>query len=112
MNPIYYIALLLLLLSAGCTTTYRVHRLDGAEAEVRHALIHRDSEIVDLALVGKDLVKNFGPKLAWQAVTEVWDELTGGAPLSRASDVIWLQDQGAHTQSVAWLIQFRQEWMP
>jgi hypothetical protein len=102
--------LLAFLLAAGCTTTYRVHVLDSAEQQVRNALVQRDTQIVDLEAVGRKLVADFGRKVAWKAVLGVWNELTGGAPLGRASDVMWLQDRGAHTQSVAWLIQFKNHW--
>jgi len=104
-------SLLLALVLTGCTSTYKIHVLDGAEQEIRSALVKRDTEIMDLQSVGQKLVADYGPKVAWQAVLGVWNELTGGAPVAHASDVLWLQDRGAHTQSVAWLIQFKDQWL-
>lgn len=102
--------LLALFFTVGCTTTYRVHVLDGAKQEVRHALVLRDKQVMDLEAVGRKLVAAYGDRVAWQAVLGVWDELTGGAPIAQAGDVLWLQDRGAHTQCVAWLIQFKDQW--
>jgi len=94
-----------------CATTYRVHVLDGAEAELRHAILERDTHIMDLEQVGRKLVADYGQKIAWQAVLKIWQEQTGGVSLDRARDVIWLSQQGAHVQCVAWLIQFKAQWI-
>jgi len=104
--------LLSLLFITGCTTTtYQVHVRDGADQQVRDILIKRRTQIVDLEAAGKQLVKDRGPKLAWQAVLDVWDELTGRAPLKHASNVIWLQNRPADVQDVAWMIQFKDQWL-
>lgn len=90
--------------------SFRSQMLDSAKQRVRDALIERDSHIVDLEVVWKNLVTDFGPDNAYQAVVGVWNELTGGAPLAHAYDVFWIKDRGAHVQSVAWLIQFKDQW--
>ena len=105
------IAALLLFLCGSCCTTYRVHVQDSADSELRGVLVERDSKILDLAAAGKQLVAHYGRRVAWQTVLNAWAEQTGGAPLSRAGDVLWLADQSAHIQCVAWLIQFKDQWL-
>lgn len=112
MNPKLILLALALVAGCECTTTYRVHVLDGAEARLRHAIIERDNHIIDLAEVGRGLVADYGKSVAWKAVLGVWLEQTGTRSTERAGDVIWLSNQSAHVQCAAWLIHYREEWLP
>jgi hypothetical protein len=107
---------LTLLLSAapltGCTTTYKVHRLDGAEQFIRHAIIRSRSQTVDIKSVGKTLIADFGRHRAWTATLVIWTELTGGAPRYHASDTAWLLNRSHDVQCVAWLIAYKDYWLP
>jgi hypothetical protein len=105
------IALALLLLAPGCTTTYRVHRLDGAEQLIRDAIIQSRTRDVDIKAVGRTLVADFGRRTAWKATLEVWTELTGGAPLYHASDRAWAESRGHQVQCAAWLVTYKTYWL-
>jgi len=76
----------------------------GSPEAVLVAQLHRrDAELVDLAAVGLDLIRRFGRERALACVGRCWRSLTI-EPMSRAGDVLWLQEQQPRVRDLAWLI--------
>jgi hypothetical protein len=80
---------------------------DNAVADLQSQLARRDTEILDLEAVGKALVSKWGKSAALWAVYNAWP---AGAPISKACDVLWLQDQPARVRDVAWMVCFKDQW--
>jgi hypothetical protein len=76
-----------------------------------NVLSARDTQTLDLVLVGRDLVKKYGVGGAEQLVLDTWSALTNHQPTTKAGDVVWLMAQPARVKDVAWLVQFRSEWL-
>lgn len=72
----------------------------------------RGTETLDLVAVGKSLVKSYGADASRWAVWDLWGTLTTNAPASKVCDVIWLQGQRPRVRDVAWLLCYKDEWLP
>lgn len=81
------------------------------KAELSDTLKRRDTQALDLAKVGKDLVSKYGKVEAEKLVLEMWSDLTAGASTEKAKDVMWLQDQQPRVRDVGWLVSYRAEWL-
>ncbi len=79
-------------------------------AELLKVLKDRDTTTLDLVEVGHRLVKKYGTFWAERLVLDTWAELTS-QPIEKSSDVIWLVDQSPRVRDVAWMLQYRSEWL-
>lgn len=75
-------------------------------------LSQRDTEPMDLERLGRVMVNDYGSNITWQVVTAAWTNYSAAAPLDQATNVMWLVNQSPRARDTAWLINFRQEWMP
>jgi hypothetical protein len=74
-------------------------------------LYQRDTEPMDMAALGRVTIEFYGTNVAWQVVTAAYEDFSHGAPLDKATNVMWLLDQGPRVRDTAWLINYRSEWM-
>src|SRR5438046_2928924 len=90
----------------GCSTAQQ-----PTTARLLNTLKARDTQTLDLAMIGQNLVKQYGNIRAEKLVLDAWAELTSGAPPEKSKDVIWLMSQTPRVRDVAWLVQYRTEWL-
>lgn len=85
--------------------------LGNGVARLLADLDKRDTDILDLAVVGRNLEHDLGQAMAAGVVVKAWNDLTNHAPGALAGDVMWLQDQKPRVRDVAWLYHFPEQWM-
>lgn len=76
--------------------------------DLNHLLDLRRTEILDLEVVGRSLVKKWGKDGASYAVHNAFP---AHEHVTNACNVIWLQTQPARVQDVAWLICYKAQWL-
>lgn len=135
----FKLLLLFLVLLCGCTAltadrvfpglTFAWTKAAQRERESRHTaslaaasyarqqnlmarLAVRDTQPIDLTVVGKAMIESYGSVNAFQAVINCWSDLTQGADIAKVSDIMWVKDQSNRVRDLAWLINFKSEWMP
>ena len=74
-------------------------------------LAQRDAEPMDLADLGALFVENYGKDIAWQVVSGAYSNYSGGAPLEKAGDLMWLQGQTPRCRDTAWMVNYKSEWL-
>jgi hypothetical protein len=92
------------------------HVLDrAATAEGAAGLINtlhaRDTNVLDLVEVGKDLVKKYGRDRSDKIVRLAWAHLTSAKDPAMAGDVMWLQHQSPRVRDVGWMLTYESEWL-
>lgn len=80
--------------------------------ELTNRLSQRDTEPMDLAHLGQAMVDYHGSNVTWLVVCTAWDDYSHGAQLDQVTNVMWLVSQSPRTRDLAWMINFRKEWMP
>ncbi len=99
---------LILGLFTGCATNDPV---EGARQHLAKVLPQRDTQTMDLVVVGKDMVKQFGQSAAFVGLISYWRDVSNNASTNKVSDVIWLQDQPPRVRDAAWLLQYHDQWL-
>jgi len=100
---------LVLCLFTGCATTN--DPVEGAHQYLAKVLPQRDTQTMDLEVVGRDLVKQFGQSAAFVGLISYWREVSKDASTNKIIDVVWLQDQTPRVRDAAWLLNFHERWL-
>lgn len=98
-------------LAVACTVLFGCSTTQPTTAMLLNTLKARDTQALDLVIVGQNLVKQYGNVRAEKLVLDAWAELTSGADPEKSKDVIWLVSQTPRVRDVAWLVQYRSEWL-
>lgn len=106
------LAIILISLLVGCASKSelsRRHEFEKQQAIIaRNDLIYllrdRDTKILDLQLVGAQMIERFGKDRAKLTTLYLWWELTDWKDTAKAKDAMWLVGQPARVRDVAWLV--------
>lgn len=104
---------LLLLLIAGLTV-FKLASSDDVPATsdaLLKSLARRDTDILDLAKVGTNLVHQHGATNAYEIVRGAWDVLGKTNATDKAKDVVWLSSQPPRVRDIAWMLAYSNEWL-
>lgn len=82
-----------------------------AKVSLMTTLALRDTQTLDLVVVGQSLVQQFGKEVAFEAVKSAWYEQTDNVYIMHVTDVMWLQDKPHRVQDLAWLLNFQTQWL-
>lgn len=112
MRTTIFICLATFGLFVGCQTYRPLNDdLPGPRNVLLLMLRERDDKPVDLIVIGHKLINEYGKRSAEGTVLSLWYELTCGEHASKASDVLWLQEQPPRVRDTAWLVRYRSEWL-